>query len=98
MILALPFIVGSENLWLDVPVAVLLTASVVLCCTRMGLLSVWAYYVTFDIVLSFPWALEPSRWYFNRTVLGLAVCVGLAVYGFRMTLAGKPAFKSYDVP
>jgi hypothetical protein len=94
VVLAVPLILGSENWWLDGPVAVLMAASIVLCCTRMGLLSLWAYYLTFGILMSFPWALEPSRWYFNRTVLGLAVCAGLAVYGFRTTLAGKPAFQT----
>jgi hypothetical protein len=98
VLLAVPLIVGSENWWLDGPVAVLLAASIVLCCTRIGLLALWAYYLTFGVLLSLPWSLEPSRWYFNRTVLGLAVCVGLAVYGFRMALADKPAFKAYDLP
>jgi predicted Ser/Thr protein kinase len=89
-----PFFMGSENLWLDGSAAFVLIAATVLSCSRRGILTLCAYYFTLQILGDLPITSDPSQWYFNRGVLAVAVCAGLAVYGFRSALAGKPAFGS----
>jgi serine/threonine-protein kinase len=89
-----PFFVGTENLWLDGSAAFVLIAATVLSCSRRGILTLCAYYFTLQILGDLPITSDPSQWFFNRGVLAVAVCAGLAVYGFRSSLAGKPAFGS----
>ena len=44
------------------------------------------------ILQGFPMTFHPSDWYFSRTLIGLALCLGLAVYGFHTSLGGKSVF------
>lgn len=37
-----------------------------------------------------PLTLDPSEWYFFRTLVALLIPAALAVYGFRAAMAGKP--------
>jgi hypothetical protein len=92
--ITLPFLVGTENLWLDGPAGFVLIASIVLSCSRRGILTLCALYFILNVLGDLPVTPDPSQWFFNRSVLTLVVCVGLAVYGFRTALAGKPAFGS----
>jgi hypothetical protein len=39
-----------------------------------------------------PLTLDLSAWYLSRSVPQLLTIAGLAFYGFRTSLAGKPAF------
>ena len=43
---------------------------------------------------SFPLTFDFSVWYGGRTLIGLISLVGLAVYGFRVSLAGRPALRA----
>jgi hypothetical protein len=89
-----PFFLGTENIWLDGAQVFVLVGAVVLCCSRRGILALCAFYLTLEILGDLPTTPDPSQWYFNRCVLAVVVCAGLAVYGFRAALAGKPAFGS----
>jgi hypothetical protein len=88
----LPFLAGTENLWLDFPAALVLIAATVLSCSRRGILTLVAFYFSLQILGDFPVTPNPAEWYFSHGVLAVLVCAGLAVYGFRAALAGKPAF------
>lgn len=76
----------------EVLFAVIWGAALMLLCTRVGLLAL----LTFDgcqiILQKFPLTFHPSHWYFGQSLLGLSVCIGLAVYGFYTSLGGKSAF------
>ncbi len=87
-----PFLASGENLWLDIPGAVILIAATVLSCSRRGILTLIAFNFTLQVLTYMPVTPDPSVWYFNRTVLALAACAIPAVYAFRAALAGKPAF------
>ena len=49
------------------------------------------------ILQGFPMTFHPSDWYFSRTLIGLALCLGLAVYGFYTSSGGKSAFAARGV-
>jgi large-conductance mechanosensitive channel len=92
--ITLPFLVGTENVWLDGPAAFVLISAIVLSCSRRGILTLCAYYYATEILGNLPVTSDPSQWFFNRSVLTVLICAGLAIYGFRTALAGKPAFGS----
>ena len=76
----------------EVLFAIIWGAALMLLCTRVGLVAL----LTFDgcqiILQKFPLTFHPSHWYFSQSLLGLLVCIGLAVYGFYTSLGGKPVF------
>ena len=76
----------------DAPFALIWAAALALVGSRVGLVALLAFDVTQAILQGFPLTFHPSDWYFSRTVMGLALCVSLAVYGFWTSLGGKPAF------
>jgi len=41
----------------------------------------------------FPLTFDPTAWYAGNTILALVVAFGLAIYGFKVSLAGRPAFE-----
>jgi hypothetical protein len=70
--------------------AIIWAASLALLC-RVGLLVL----VAFDevrMIQWFPITVHPSQWYFGQSMVGVALCVGLAVYGFYTSLGGKAVF------
>lgn len=60
---------------------------------RFGFLSVVASGTTAVFLQSMPITYEVSSWYFGVTLTVMALILGLAIYGFRVSLAGKPVFK-----
>ena len=60
---------------------------------RFGWVSVLVASVTADLLFGYPLTTHLSVWYAHGSILVICVCVALAVYGFRVSLAGRPAFK-----
>jgi hypothetical protein len=58
---------------------------------RFGLLSV-AVMGFAPLLQAAPITLDFSRWYSGRSLLALAVFVGIALYGFRLALGKRPVF------
>ena len=48
---------------------------------------------TGDLLIGYPLTLHLSAWYAHASILVIGVCAALALYGFRVSLAGRPAFK-----
>jgi serine/threonine-protein kinase len=68
------------------------SALVVNCLFRFGLLSsAIMTYVCFSLMF-LPATTDPLVWYAGVSALGVAIPVGLGVYGFVVSLAGKPMF------
>ncbi len=59
---------------------------------RFGWVSVIVGLFVMDL-LATPLSLDPSAWYARTSILAIAVVIGLAVYGFKLSLAGRPVFK-----
>jgi serine/threonine-protein kinase len=58
---------------------------------RFGLLA-WVFANYFQHFLQFPLTTDSSAWYAGTSLFLLVVLAALAVYGFRIALAAKPAF------
>jgi len=58
---------------------------------RFGLLA-WVFANYFGHFLAFPLTTDSSAWYAGTSLFLLLVLAALAVYGFRIALAGKPVF------
>ena len=86
-------IIGSKDL-LSLSVA-LFTAIYLLVMLRAGLLAGVASLYCFLLLEATPLTLEFSAWYADRTLATLVLLGGLLVYGFRVSLGGKPLFGSY---
>ena len=59
---------------------------------RFGLLSTAIMVYVCVIQMYLPSTTDPTAWYAGVSALSLAIVVGLAVYGFLVSLAGKPIF------
>jgi hypothetical protein len=57
---------------------------------RIGFLSLVVAVSLFDFLVQLPLSLDLSSWHSGPTILYLALMIGLAVYGFRTSLAGQP--------
>jgi serine/threonine-protein kinase len=82
---------SGENIPVEVPMAVAAGALTMLVAARYGLVALIVYQLTWDLLLAFPLTLDFSRWYAGRAMFAAAVFLGLAIYGFRVLLGGKPA-------
>jgi serine/threonine protein kinase len=83
---------ATQLRWGDSPwVAIIWAASLVLLC-RVGLLAAYAFDTTRHTRQFFPLTFHPSHWYFGQSMAVVAFCVGLAAYGFYISLGGKSPF------
>jgi hypothetical protein len=92
LVLALLYLVASENLRVDLPAALVLGALMVLVAARFGILALYATFLTFFLLFSCPLTLDFSRWYAGRSLFVLLIIVGLAFGGFWVALGGKSPF------
>jgi serine/threonine-protein kinase len=59
---------------------------------RFGLFPLVAFFLTSDVLHYFVNSIQVSHWYAAPTLLGVLFVLALAVYGFRVSLAGRPVF------
>jgi hypothetical protein len=59
---------------------------------RFGLFCLMVLFTTHDVLHYFVNSIQLSRWYAASTLLGVLFVLALAVYGFRVSLAGRPIF------
>ena len=67
------------------------SAAAVFLLIRFGVLAL-AFAYLFNHYLDFPLTTDPSAWYATLMLLPLLILAGFAIYGFRIALAGRPAF------
>lgn len=63
----------------------------VLC--RHGFLSAVMSSAVWFLLLGIPMTFQVSSWTFGGAVVALALVLGLAIYGLRIALAGRPLFR-----
>jgi len=80
----------GENIWIEVLVALTIAILWLTCMMRVGLLSIcvalFVVYVMSDGLVTF----DLSRWYAWRGAVELLVVLAIALYGFKVALAGHP--------
>jgi len=84
---------GDEYPLVTLPLTFMTVGVFTLVLRRYGLLAgvVGAYWIS--LLGSTPLTMDLASWYAAPTLMALVVLGGLAVFGFRVTLAGRPAFR-----
>jgi serine/threonine-protein kinase len=82
---------ATEELW-TIPVFVMVYAVLALLILRYGIVPLIVSVFTADCLLNAPITLDFSSWYIASSLVCLLVFLGIAFYGFRCTVAGKPLF------
>jgi serine/threonine-protein kinase len=77
--------------WISGAFVLVFGAAEIFVFVRFGLLA-WVIANYFSHCLQFPLTTDPSAWYFGTSLLVLAVLAAIAVYSFRIALAGRPMF------
>lgn len=60
---------------------------------RFGWVSILVGTFTQDLLSGYPLTIDLSAWYAHASILVAVVCLALTLYGFKVSLAGRPAFK-----
>jgi hypothetical protein len=60
---------------------------------RYGFLSIVVSSAVSALLTGIPITYQVSSWTFGGTVVALALVLGLAIYGLRIALAGRPLFR-----
>lgn len=80
------------NLAVDIPFGGLLTAIILFVLVRFGLVALASCFLFLFIFQFYPITSDFSVWYIEATVFVLGLTIGLAIYGFYISLAGQPLF------
>ncbi len=83
---------GKTNPYLSVFYALIVFPSLIFLLRKFGLFAVMAFMIFGNLPSAFPITTDFSLWYSNIAALNLLSLAGLAIYAFRIALAGKPAF------
>ncbi len=83
---------SGENYAVELPTGILIAALTIFVAARYGILALCFSYLAHLILSGAPLTLDFSRWYAGRGLFLAGVVVALAVYAFRLSLGGKPAF------
>jgi len=86
--------VGDRFLFTDVPFNILIAAILTAVMLRLGLLAAIVAYSAYTILLNMPITLDFSAWYAGLGMIPVVLLVGVAVYGFRLALAGRKILRS----
>jgi hypothetical protein len=82
---------ASGELWV-IPFEVAVYAVFAMLILRYGIVPLIVSILTADCLLNAPITLDFSSWYIASSLVCLLVFLGIAFYGFRCTVAGKPLF------
>jgi serine/threonine-protein kinase len=83
---------SGKDLWV-IPVWIVVYAVYTLLLLRYGIVPLIVSVLTADCLLNAPLTLDLSSWYIGASLASLLVFFGIAFYGFRSTVAGKPLFE-----
>lgn len=78
--------------WLALPIALTAYSLLFFVVTRYGLLALFATLVAVGVTSNAPATLDFSAWYSGAGWFSWAVILAIALYGFRISLAGRPLF------
>ena len=82
-----------SNLLVEIIFGGLLTAIILFVLLRFGLLALASCFLFIFLFRNYPITSDFSAWYIEATVFVLVITIGLAVYGFYISLAGQPLFR-----
>ena len=82
---------GDWTSWLG---TALISTVTVICVARFGLLALISFFIFFHLSFHNAISANASSWYFGNTIFAAIVILGLAIYGFYLSLAGQKIFQS----
>ena len=77
--------------WISAPFGIAIGVAAIFVFLRFGLLA-WVFHGTFEHFLLFDLTTDSSAWYAGTSLFLALVLAGIAVYGFRIAVAGQPLF------
>jgi serine/threonine-protein kinase len=83
-------VLGDENPWIAAALTAVAVPLVLFTLTRFGLLAMTVMFYFLALIGGSPLTSDVGAWYAGPTILLLVVTVGLAAYGFYLSLAGRP--------
>jgi Protein kinase domain len=92
LLTVLQLAITGENFWVALPFTAVIVALTLIGLIRFGLLALFVFELYYLLLSTLPVTLDFSRWYISRSLFFLLLLIGLAVYGFRAALAGRPVF------
>jgi hypothetical protein len=84
---------GAGNPYINLSYAALVAALVSFALIRLGLLAAITTWLFTSLLLDYPLTFDFSAWYAGLSLFGISLILGLAVYGFYQSLAGRPIFR-----
>ena len=91
LILGLFFASGDWIAWIGVA---LIAAITIICVARFGLLATISFFIFFHLTFHNPITANISSWYFGNTIFAAVLILGLAIYGFYISIAGQKVFQT----
>jgi Protein kinase domain len=85
-------VLQNELTWYAVPLALVMWTLVVFVLLRFGLVAISVVLITDVLIDSYPITTDASAWYAGAGYFAAGLAIALAVFGFRIALAGKPMF------
>ena len=85
---------GTSRPWVDVPLRLAVVAIMTFVLLRLGLLATIVAYAVPQILLNLPITLDSSSWYFGLSMIPIVLVAAVAIYGFRISLAGRKILRS----
>ena len=93
LLFAVPKSLGSEHLWIEAPLWLIIYGIAAFAVVRFGLIVLGVAALTVDVLLNVPITLDFSNWYAARSLCVLLCFVLMAAWGFYTSLAGQKLFK-----
>jgi serine/threonine-protein kinase len=84
---------GTTTPWVDYPVSMLYQAVFAFILLRFGLVAAISAAVGLQLLESCPATLDFSAWYVGLSLIPPAIVALIALYGFRISLAGRPLIR-----
>jgi serine/threonine-protein kinase len=91
IVVCIPADIFSSSPILDILVGFVTAVVYLALLFRFGLLTLVVTFMGKSLLTAFPLTFDTTAWYAGNTLIALAFIAALAVYGFRTSLAGRPA-------
>jgi len=82
----------GENYAVEIPAAIIASVVLLYAVVRFGVLAYIVSQFVYQVLAFSPLTLDLSRWYAARGLAFVALILALAVWAFRVSLGGRPAF------
>ena len=83
---------GPRLFWVA---SILVAATLTILIARFGVLATMVAQLFFFLSVAYPLTTDFSAWYASSTIFALVIALGLAIYGFYISLGGKTGWTAF---